>query len=280
MSEPPTVRVALRNSPENVALIRAILSGLADTVSFGSALDDVKAAVSEACNNVVVHAYEGGAGPLEVEFRLLPGELVVAVRDHGVGIHERADPVEPVGRATAGGLGLPVMEALADRLELSGRGELGGTEAVLHFVLPGLSSRVAAADMPPDLDALESQRSVIRVAMSPASLGRPILVRLMSAAAARANFSIDRLSDEQLVADALTADHSAIRGSRGICFGIEVSVRRVELELGPVESGGSHAVVASQAAVGLGSVVETLTDEIRVRETSDGEMLAVVILDT
>src|SRR5476651_248199 len=109
MTGPQTVRVALAGRPENVALVRAVLSGLADTVDFGDALDDVKAAVSEACNNVVVHAYGDDEGPLEVDIRLSKGQLEVVVRDEGFGASPRvAEPAPDSNPIPGRGLGLPV----------------------------------------------------------------------------------------------------------------------------------------------------------------------------
>ena len=88
-SERPNVRIALASRPENVALVREALTGVAETVQLGEAIEDIKAAVSEAANNVVMHAYPGGEGPMEVELALAPHEVRVVVRDHGVGIGPR-----------------------------------------------------------------------------------------------------------------------------------------------------------------------------------------------
>ena len=56
------------NKPENVLLVREMLTGVAETVDLdGSDLNDIRTAVTEACNNVVLHAYQGDEGPLEVE---------------------------------------------------------------------------------------------------------------------------------------------------------------------------------------------------------------------
>ncbi|HUB35408.1 MAG TPA: ATP-binding protein, partial [Solirubrobacteraceae bacterium] len=76
MSEPPNVRLEAINSAENVVLVRAALTGLAEAVGLGgSDLIDLQTAATEACNNVVRHAYGGDAGPLEVELRVTPGKL-------------------------------------------------------------------------------------------------------------------------------------------------------------------------------------------------------------
>ena len=45
--------------PEGVGVVRQALAGMADALDFdASVLADMKMAVTEACTNVVVHAYE------------------------------------------------------------------------------------------------------------------------------------------------------------------------------------------------------------------------------
>ena len=90
MAEPPNVRLNLSNRSENVLLAREMLTGVAEAIELDSSdLYDVRTAVTEACNNVVLHAYEGAEGPLEVELRASPEEVEVIVRDFGVGIRPR-----------------------------------------------------------------------------------------------------------------------------------------------------------------------------------------------
>src|SRR5580700_9724730 len=60
MLESPNVRMALASRAENVVLVRDVLAGLGDGLDLGGTVEDIKAAVSEAANNVVVHAYGGG----------------------------------------------------------------------------------------------------------------------------------------------------------------------------------------------------------------------------
>jgi serine/threonine-protein kinase RsbW len=284
MRGPQTVRVALAGRPENVALIRAVLSGLADTLDFGDALDDIKAAVSEACNNVVVHAYDGREGPLEVDIRLLTGRLEVVVRDHGFGdglsAADRAESFDPTpGR----GLGLPVMRALADSVEISAY-KPHGTEVALSFGLPALGDvapEVGSSDELPSFDALSSRSSAVQIAISPAALGSAVLSRVVSESAARANFSVDRLSDAQLVVDALTANVESVLTGPGVAVGIGVGPRTLELEVGPLKPGGSRGAIAGSAIGGdMGPLIERLADEVDVAQAKSGEVLKLLMVDT
>jgi serine/threonine-protein kinase RsbW len=109
--------------------VRQALAGMADALDFEAAvLADMKMAVTEACTNVVVHAYESDSGVLEVEMRATEEGLTIVVRDHGSGIQPRPARSEP----PALGLGLPLIAALSDAFEL--RGSAGsGTEVRMIF---------------------------------------------------------------------------------------------------------------------------------------------------
>jgi serine/threonine-protein kinase RsbW len=125
----PVVRLTMPARPEGVGVVRQALAGLADALDVDAAvLADAKMAVTEACTNVVVHAYEDHAGVLEVEMLADEARLIVVVRDHGAGIHPRPTRPEPA----ALGLGLPLIAALTDSFEL--KGSLGeGTEVRMAF---------------------------------------------------------------------------------------------------------------------------------------------------
>src|SRR5205809_761910 len=83
---------------------RRALAGMADALAFdASVLSDMKMAVTEACTNVVVHAYDEEAGQLEVEMLASAEDLTIVVRDHGAGIQPKPARTEP----PALGLGLP-----------------------------------------------------------------------------------------------------------------------------------------------------------------------------
>ena len=274
MNEPPNVLLALASRADNVALVREVLAGLADTVEFGHALDDVKAAVSEACNNVVVHAYGGDEGPMEVDIRLRQGELEVVVRDHGVGIVPRGDNDDFPTR----GIGFAVIEALTARAELRGH-TAHGLEMAMLFQLPdpGDLRDSLREDRPPA--RRERLGADVEIAITPATLSAAILNRLVSALAARAGFSIDRLSDAQLVTDALAARIAPVLDGAYVRVGIGVFERTLELRVGRLLAGGSASLVAASAIGDLGPVISRLTDEIAVSHAGSGEMLTLVMRD-
>src|ERR671923_213490 len=87
MRPAPDVRLTLPARAEGVAVVRQALAGMADALDVDAAvLADMKMAVSEACTNVVVHAYDDGDGLLEVDMSADDVGLTIRVRDHGSGI--------------------------------------------------------------------------------------------------------------------------------------------------------------------------------------------------
>jgi anti-sigma regulatory factor (Ser/Thr protein kinase) len=73
---------------------------------------DIALAVSEACTNVVMHAYLGGAvGAMTAEAYHADDELVVVVSDEGSGMVPRPD-------SPGLGLGLSLIAQLAKRVEV------------------------------------------------------------------------------------------------------------------------------------------------------------------
>jgi len=130
MTALPDVRLTLPARPEGVAVVRQALAGMADALAFDAAVvADMKMAISEACTNVVVHAYEADDGVLEVELSAGDSGLTISVRDHGSGIRPHG---ERRGEAPALGLGLPLIAALSDSYELQGTAGRG-TEVRMTF---------------------------------------------------------------------------------------------------------------------------------------------------
>jgi anti-sigma regulatory factor (Ser/Thr protein kinase) len=280
MTDMPNVRLDLVNLPENVSLVREMLAGVAEAVPLADGqLDDIKTVVSEAANNVVLHAYDGRDGPLEVEVYIRDGRIEVVVRDHGEGIRPK-----PASDDQVKGIGLSVIQALTDRTEF--RGEIGsGTEVRMEFSIPGARrpAELPAVAVDGAAESLAGQAvtagATATLVITPVTLARIVLSRPVSALAARARFSIDRLSDVQLVADALTAHADRAVAGDALRLGVAVDVRRLELRFGPFASGKAARLVGDSAVGGLEPLVETLADEVVVTPHGDTETLTLRLLD-
>jgi anti-sigma regulatory factor (Ser/Thr protein kinase) len=124
----PDLELTVPARAENVAVVRHAMGGLGDGARVSDqVLADIKLAVTEACTNVVVHAYPSGEGPLGVRASVVGDLVTVVVADRGRGITPRPD-------SPGLGLGLPLIATLADSLEL-GTSEGGETEVRMTFRL-------------------------------------------------------------------------------------------------------------------------------------------------
>jgi serine/threonine-protein kinase RsbW len=276
MAEAPNVSLTLSNQPENVLLVRETLSGLAETVGVdGVELNDIRTAVTEACNNVVLHAYEGAEGPLQVELYLAPAAVEVVVRDHGTGIrpHIRSDEEEALG------IGLSIIQALAPRVEFKDV-EGGGTEVRMEFSTPGTESlpALAADGFEPPAVSASALSTTTGLAVAPSALAERVLPRVMCVLAARARFTTDRISDAELLADALVSRgfQSSAHQHMKIC--VQVGTREVELRLGPLGGGVASRLIAVDDD-GVGAILEKLTDERRVASEGAFEVLELTMRD-
>jgi serine/threonine-protein kinase RsbW len=120
------MRLTLPARPENVAVVRHVLGALADALGLPDAVtEDMRLAVTEACTNVVRHAYAGDEGTIDVVVRPRGDALEIVVADFGRGIAPSADTAGP-------GLGLAMIAALADTLEIE-RGLGTGSRLVMRF---------------------------------------------------------------------------------------------------------------------------------------------------
>jgi serine/threonine-protein kinase RsbW len=121
------IRLTLPARPENVAVVRHVLGALAEVLSLPEAVrEDMRLAVTEACTNVVRHAYSDGDGTIDVVMRPNGEALEVTVSDTGRGLGPSPDTDGP-------GLGLPLISALADAVEFD-RGNGRGSRLVMRFL--------------------------------------------------------------------------------------------------------------------------------------------------
>jgi serine/threonine-protein kinase RsbW len=117
------LRLTIAARPHNVLIVRQVVGALAEAFGLppGNRYD-VQLAVTEACANVVRHAYDDGLGTIEVTVCPEEDALRIVVADHGRGLGPSPDGGGP-------GLGLPMIAALTEKLEIE------------H--VPGAGSRVA-----------------------------------------------------------------------------------------------------------------------------------------
>jgi serine/threonine-protein kinase RsbW len=130
--ETRTVRLTMPAKAEYITLGRLALTGLSRLRPLSEeVLGDLKLALTEACSNSVRHAYDGGGGTVEIVYELHPDRLVVEVVDEGEGFDPN-DATGPPEELSEGGLGIAIIRAIADEVEIGTRP--GGRGSRLRFV--------------------------------------------------------------------------------------------------------------------------------------------------
>ena len=125
------VRLRFPARAEYLLLARLAVAEAARRLGLGGRdVADLKLAVTEACSNVVRHAYaEGTPGEIELELVLDDACVELVVEDFGAGsellLPESAAPSEN------GGMGIPLIRAVVDELEIRPRAT--GTGTVVHM---------------------------------------------------------------------------------------------------------------------------------------------------
>jgi serine/threonine-protein kinase RsbW len=258
--------MSLPAKAENVVVVRHAIAGLAEEIGMDDAgLADLKTVVTEACMNVVAHAYAGEPGPLNVEALPDSDGLTVIVRDQGTGIRPRAETAHDSLR-----LGLSLIAALSSSFAISG-GPDRGTEVTMRLPLQG-----GGANGGDDRIAVEptDDNATSVVTDRPELLG-PVLARVVGALAARRDLSVDRVSDAVLVTDAIAAAAPSRFTDGRVRLGLDDREGGIELRLGPMEPGAAQDIRRDLEVPDMGGSLEALADELAVDQSDDGEYLVI-----
>jgi serine/threonine-protein kinase RsbW len=136
-----SVRLTIPAKAEYLHIVRLTLFGIATKIGFSfEQIEDMKVAVAEACNNAILHAYnEGQSGNLEIHFELEDDGISIHIKDEGhsfdyehnankaASLHNKS-----LSEATVGGLGIFMMHALMDKVQVR---TSNGTEVILTKLL-------------------------------------------------------------------------------------------------------------------------------------------------
>jgi hypothetical protein len=115
--------------------------------------------------------------------------------------------------------------------------------------------------------AYESSAS-LRLAKGP--LVGPVLCRVVSIVLARANCPMDRLDDVMLICDALSAHAPSHTTDGHLAFAVSTRGGLFELRVGELEQQAASKLVGDAVLPGVGSVLERMTDELRIEPAADG----------
>lgn len=126
-----TIRLTIPAKPEYIALGRLALAGISRVRPLSDeTLADLKLALTEACTNSVRHAYQTAPGKVEIAYELDSDRIAIEVADDGEGFTlDEETEAEPMSES---GLGIAIIRALADELEIAPRPDGNGSR--LRFV--------------------------------------------------------------------------------------------------------------------------------------------------
>jgi serine/threonine-protein kinase RsbW len=261
------LRLTLPATAENVMVVRQAVAGLGEALGLsGPRIADLKTVVTEACNNVVLHAYEDEPGPLEVTAEPGQGELEIVVADEGKGFRPRANASGP-----SLGLGLPLIAALSDSFEISGGAGQGSRTTIrFGYAPPEFSNNGTPTDVPEELE----------MAITPGAMVKPVLARVIGALAARAEFSVDRLADTVLLGDAVSSSDEGDYADGRVGISIKDGSGTLDVRVGPLVEGAGERLLAEMELPGHGSLRSLAsTMEVAQGETPGGEAAEFLVFE-
>lgn len=113
-----SVNISLPSKPEYVSVARLTASVIASQMGFDiEAIEDIKLAVGEACNNAVMHS--GTDSTYEMKLKNLQSNLVIEVIDFGKGFELKDYQVPDLDALQENGLGLFIIQSLMDHVEVN-----------------------------------------------------------------------------------------------------------------------------------------------------------------
>lgn len=131
------IRLKIPAHADYVELVRLCLFGIATDMGFSlEAIDDMKVAASEACNNAILHATtQDEANSIDIVFEISEASLTIRVKDKGPSFNfsetiatESSMHNKEISELQTSGLGLFLMQALMDDVAVITE---NGTEVVL-----------------------------------------------------------------------------------------------------------------------------------------------------
>lgn len=112
-----SVNLSLPCKPEYVSVARLTASFVANQMGFDiEAIEDIKLAVGEACNNAVLHS--GNSPTYQLELKNMESSLIIEVKDSGKGFDKEAYKAPELDELQENGLGLFIIKSLMDDVEI------------------------------------------------------------------------------------------------------------------------------------------------------------------
>jgi serine/threonine-protein kinase RsbW len=137
------IEITIPAEAEYIDIVRLTLYGLTTHMGFSyEEIEDMKVAVSEACNNAVIHGYKENTGQIEIKFEMKSDRICIMIKDKGQSFDyqdsaNKAGPIssdQVISDVTEGELGIYLMQSLMDEVTFKGDRAMG-TEVFLTKLL-------------------------------------------------------------------------------------------------------------------------------------------------
>ncbi len=131
-----TINLEISSNPEYVSIIRLTTSGIANKVGFCiEDIEDIKVAVSEACTNAIKHSEDS---KVKLIFTMIENGLQIEIKDKGKGYNLESIPKPDLNEPKESGLGLFIIDALMDEVEVKSENNQGTTIKMIKYLGVGI----------------------------------------------------------------------------------------------------------------------------------------------
>jgi serine/threonine-protein kinase RsbW len=115
-----SLSMSVPSKPEYVGVVRLTVSAIASRMGFDiEQIEDLKVAVAEACTNAITHGLsEDGCENVEIQFIMNHHRMIIHITDRGHGFCSNEVQEPNLKNPKEGGLGIFIIRALMDEVEL------------------------------------------------------------------------------------------------------------------------------------------------------------------
>ena len=124
MKSKKEVSMKFMNKDANKDIILGIITAFIEELNpTEEDLSDIRAAVTEAIDNVIVHAYDNEEGKVSLIAQIENRCVIIKVKDEGIGIEDIAKAKQPLysTKEDASGMGFTIMESFMDTVEIASK---------------------------------------------------------------------------------------------------------------------------------------------------------------
>ncbi len=128
------ISISLPYKPEYVSIARLTASAIANKMGFNiEEIEDIKVAISEACNNAVLHGKKNEHN-FDIEFTVEANRFIIEVQDRGKGFEVNKCPNPDLCNPKESGLGIFIIKSLMDEVDICSNPGKGTEIKMIKFL--------------------------------------------------------------------------------------------------------------------------------------------------